>query len=211
MNAIIRPSSHDEWMERELDTSAFAWLDRQSPDGRATGSTPAGWECSVWIAHAMHETDALPGDVSWNDLKHHPELHAGLPPEAEITSGRGWSQTPNPGWRRVRWSELGRRRGVDPFAGLAVEYCFAYLDVHDVFAFDRSWPLNLDRPAEGSLDPEQYLRLIDNLCAVVGPDSTCFAYYSHMAVLRFTDGFDPFDPADEQLLFRGATPSWRRS
>jgi hypothetical protein len=193
---------HDAGVERILDMSVLEWLDQHSPDNRTTGSTPIGWESSAWIAHAIYETDDLPGDLSWNDLNQRPELLEALPPERDRSSGNGWSQTPKPGWRRLTWAELAGRSGVDAFAGLADEQTFAYWDT-DLREWMLSWPINIDGASDGSLDPALYHRLVEHLVATAGRDAACFALYDVMATIAHVAGSGQLDPPADRLLLRG--------
>ena len=47
-----------------------------------------------------------------------------------------------------------------------------------------SWPANIAPPGEGSLDREQFVRLVDHLAAVTpeGDRATCFALYAMVMV-----------------------------
>jgi hypothetical protein len=186
-----------------LDTRALDWLERRCP-GDSTTDGDSGWERSVWILNAMYETDELPGGLSHNDARLIEEaagisaVPQDLPALAEIMSratliggGLGWSERPGAGWRRLRWSELGRRLNVDPFG--------KYLD-HGSFPY-QSWPINTAPPTEGSLDRQQYSRLLEHLDdATPGGDSTCFAFYGLLAAYALLEGDDPVGTG---TLYRG--------
>jgi hypothetical protein len=195
-------------MRRVLDGRALGWLERRSPGGSATGFAAAGWDQSVWVPHAMYETDDLPGGVSHDDERRMEEA-AGIsnvpvdqPVLAEINSratltggGLGWSEHPGPGWRRLPWGELGVRLGIDPFTQFGDGHPFPY----------RSWPVNIDPPTEGSLDREQYRRLIEHLdAATPGADSSCFAFYSMLTANALLDVEDA-DALGGAALYRGLT------
>jgi hypothetical protein len=172
---------------------ALAWLNERTPDGGFTGYDPADWEAKVWIVHAMYETDELPSDVTHDDL-HRMELAAGTREpamlgdinledvlvEAKVVgSSLGSSWRPGPGWRRLLWSELAARLDHDPY-GLDVPPCLRS------FPYS-SWPVNIAPPAEGSLDREQFVRLLDHFADVseAGYRTTCFAYRSPLASRDF--------------------------
>lgn len=146
----------------------------------------SSWEASVWILHAMYETAELPAGISHDDV-HRMERAAGVTEPAmigdvdveEVLAGAqvvgsalGRSGWPGPGWERLRWSELAKRLGVDPFA-IDVPPCLRS------FPYS-SWSANIAPPGEGSLDREQFLRLLENLAAVTpGRDRAgCFAFYA---------------------------------
>jgi hypothetical protein len=180
-------------MERIWDARALGWLERRCP-GDSTTECDSGWERSVWILNAMYETDELPGGLSHNDgrlieeaagisaIPQDPPALAGIMARATLTGGGlGWSEHPGPGWRRVSWSELGRRLDVNPFG--------QYLD-HGSFPYE-SWPINIAPPTEGSLDREQYSRLLEHLDdATPGADSTCFAFYGLIAANTLVESDD---------------------
>jgi hypothetical protein len=121
-----------------------------------------------------------------------------LPPEHEITSGHGWSEVPKPGWRRLRWAELGTRLNVDPFSRLVMRS--EERDGGNAFGFG-SWPIRIDPPPEGSLDRGQYLRLVEHLTANTPDDgSTCLAHYGPLATSAFVAGREG---RETRLLYRG--------
>jgi len=78
---------------------------------------------------------------------------------------------------------LAERRGVDPFAGRRPP-------ASDAFPY-KSWPVNIDPPAEGSLDREQFARLRKLLSVITdgGDNAECFCWYSPFA----TSGFEALD------------------
>jgi hypothetical protein len=169
--------------------STLAWLDERTGEGGFTGYDPAGWDAKVWIGHAMYETDELPGGITHDDVQRM-ELAAGTKEPAMIGdinleemlaegkvigSSLGASGWPGPGWRRLRWSELAARLDHDPYA-LDVPPCLRS------FPYS-SWPANIVPPAEGSLDREQFVGLLDHLAELseVGYQTTCNAYYSPLA------------------------------
>jgi hypothetical protein len=138
----------------------------------------------------MYETDHLPGNVTHDDLDC--SVRAANPPprttigavdlgallDATTDTGvpLGRSASPGPGWQRLTWSELAERLRIDPFAG------GRWPGIRS-FPFS-SWPANIRPPAEGSLDRDQFLALLDRLVAFTpsGHEATCFAFYAACAV-----------------------------
>lgn len=113
---------------------ALEWIRAAAGGGNEwVGFDVAGWDASVWILHAMYETDRLPESLIYDDERKI-ELAAGLiedPPELAgvldgavlIGGGLGPSAAPGQGWRRLRWQELAERLGQRPdrrAAGLSV-------------------------------------------------------------------------------------------
>jgi hypothetical protein len=164
----------------EAPEQVLAWLSRADESGSLTGFDPNGWETSVWILNAMYETHRLPGGLTYEDLR---RIEAGagsgqasreepldvvLADAVAVGASLGRSAWPGPGWERLRWSELANRLDVDPF-GRRLPPCgqsFPYA----------SWPANIAPPAEGSLDREQFVRLIDRLGSA-GTVSDVLAFY----------------------------------
>ena len=50
-------------MRRVDEPELFDWLIPDPETVNATGVDQSGWEASVWIPHAMYETDELPGGL----------------------------------------------------------------------------------------------------------------------------------------------------
>jgi hypothetical protein len=144
----------------------------------------------------MYETQALPSGLTHDEVW---RIEDAVVPSnegttefeqrlAEITrdsvvigGALGRSGWPGPGWVRLRWSELGVRLGIDPYA-LDVPPCFRSFPY-------RSWPVNIAPPAEGSLDREQFNRLLVHLAAMSddGWHTECTCYYSPL----WSGGTDP--------------------
>lgn len=181
-----------ERLSQPAGVTALAWLDERT-DGGFTGYDAAGWEGKVWIVHAMYETNEMPGGITHDDI-HRIELAAGarepamlgdvnldevLSEATVIGSSLGASGWPGTGWRRLLWSELAARLGVDPY-DLDVPPCLRS------FPYS-SWPANIAPPAEGSLDREQFVRLLDHLAEVSadGYQTMCTAYCSPLASSDF--------------------------
>jgi hypothetical protein len=96
----------------------------------------------------------------------------------------GRTQRPGPGWERLLWRELGDRVGADPLAG-------RFPPSSDPFPYS-TWPANISPPGEGSLDHEQFVRLLSALAAVETAGEV-FAFYGKAASGDF----------DTQTLFYG--------
>lgn len=157
------------------------------------GLDAVGWSASLWILHPMRETDELPADITWTEAR---RLHRtgrgrrrlGVVAEyldwlALNENARSLTQPPIGGWRRLTWRDLWRRSDVDPdqLEGYPSDGWFPSL------GWPPSWPVNIDGPDEGSLDREQFLRLVEHLAAVSprGRDEECFAYYAYLAAIEF--------------------------
>ncbi len=168
--------------------AALGWL----AGSGLTGFAPYGWEASVWLLHSMYETEQIPSGISHDEV-HRIQRSAGDPNASTgyaridelIDTGTviggvlGPSRDPGSGWRRLRWRELAQRLDVDPF-DLEVPPCFRSFPY-------QSWPANIAPPAEGSLDLEQFDRLLDHLArsSLDGWDTTCTAYRSAVATGNF--------------------------
>jgi len=154
-----------------------------------TGYDATGWDATVWVLHAMYETDEMPSDIT-QDENHRIGLATGaVEPEmigeinvdevfadATVTGvGLGASGWPGPGWRRLFWRELAARLDVDPYA-TDLPPCYRSFPY-------KSWPLNIAPPAEGSLDREQFLFLLDRLAEASrdGNRTVCRAYRAPLA------------------------------
>ena len=200
---LAAPSDADNaQVKRVADPQLLEWLEDRAPEGGdVTGYDATGWEASVWILHAMYETEHLPGSVTHDDVRRIERAAGAIEPveigeidleellsdATLVGSALGRSGWPGPGWHRLLWSELARRLGVDPFT----------IDVPPSlrsFPYS-SWPANLAPPAEGSLDREQFLRLVEHLASITpaGHEASCIAFYAMLSVGEF----------DEHLVYRG--------
>lgn len=191
-------------MKRIDDRRLLDWLEDRAPEGNSgTGYDASGWEASIWILHAMYETDTLPSDITYDEA-HRIKLAAGASEPEQIGEAKleealsgatliggalGRSQRPGSGWERLFWSDLAKRLDLDPFA-IDFPPCFRS------FPYD-SWPVNIQPPAEGSLNREQYQRLVEHLVSVTTEvrQANCVAFYSCLA------GSDPHT----EVIFEGAT------
>jgi len=182
-------------VKRVTDQRLLDWVDGRAPDGHiSTGYDATGWETSIWVLHAMYETEHMPDGVTHDDVDRAERAAHSLPPtmigaldvgavlDATTATGvpLGRSAWPGRGWQRLRWTELARRLQVDPFA----------VDVAPgtrSFPYS-SWPVNVRPPAEGSLDREQFLRLVDLLAASTPARNVrCVAFYAPCAVGQYEE------------------------
>jgi len=194
-------------VERFTDPHVLDWLSDRVPEGDDVASSDAGgfdatgWESSVWILHAMYETDEFPSDLTHDDVVRI-YLAAGIKPmklgeltdadSYRILRAAGIEPVPSAGppdgadWRRLLWSDLASRLGVDPHAtGVPPS--------HQSFPYG-SWPATIEPPTEGSLDRAEFLRLVDHLTSVMlsGHDANCVAFYSEMSAF------------DAPVIYKGA-------
>jgi len=188
---------------RWVDASSkngFRWLDADLERDGLTGYDAVEWPAWTWIVNAMYETAALPDGLTHDDVRRIEEGAGTQEPlvfgavdlrellrDATLTGqGLGWSSAP-PGWERLRWSELAMRFDEFELYRPNVPPC------HLSFPFE-SWPVNIQPPTEGSLDVEQFIRLVDRLSefSAEGATTQCFAYYTPLGAPRF----------DEVTLFR---------
>jgi hypothetical protein len=196
-NAYMRLVDPDE---------ALAWVRANPGDGDEwVGFNPLGWPAAAWILHVIYETDDLPGAMTHND-EFQIERAAGLDPRGRDGAGLdalipgiyaigaplGPSRAPGSGWRRLLWTELSARLGVnpirdDPWPG------------HRSFPF-KSWPSNIRPPGEGTLDVQQLRRLLDHLIDISDPESECYAFFGRIPSGR-TD-----EQTEEPLTYCGALP-----
>jgi hypothetical protein len=200
------------------DPEALRWLAARTAEpeqGEVCGYDAGGWAAATWILNAMYEHPDRPAGVTYDDVeKAAPErrrrwrwIRRGfarvdvletLGALTGVTLGRtGW---PGAGWRRLLWSELGDRLGVDPMApGAPGPRSFPYV----------SWPLSIEPPGEGSLDREQFERLVSLLAgrSSDGGRTRCVAFYGmlhsddltrRVVTSRLDDLVDLYD--DEDVL-----------
>jgi hypothetical protein len=178
-------------VRRVNDPRLLDWLEEQAADGdAATGYDLRGWEANTWILHAMYETEHVPDGITYDDLDRADRAANPLPPtligaadlgavlDATTDTGvpLGRSASPGRGWRRLLWIELAERLQIDPFSRNM------WPGIRS-FPFT-SWPANIRPPAEGSLDRDQFLVLLDHLDASTlgGSRAACLAFYAGCAV-----------------------------
>jgi hypothetical protein len=189
-------------VERVDATGLLDWLDGTGDD--FLGFDPLLWEANAWILHALYETDEVPAGLTHDDV-HRIERAAGtaapvatgdarvdavldeiLDDAVVIGGSLGKSRAPGRGWRRLRWEELLRRLDAPPLVAYPTYDSFPY----------RSWPASIRPPAEGSLDREQLVRLVELLGEESGADADCFAFFARLP-------FGNLDDDEPQVLYRG--------
>jgi hypothetical protein len=176
------------------DRGQMSWLVEHDDGHWSHGYDASGWDASVWILHAMYEHPELPGGLSHDDVRRI-ELGAGtverhvvagvdlddhLAAEGGVWTGvqSGPTSRPGPEWGRLRWVELAERLRV-PFPDQDFPPCQRW------FPYE-SWPTAIAPPGEGSLDWEQYLRLLDHL-AQMSEDANETEVFAFVCVLRCRD------------------------
>ena len=181
--------------------AALEWLQDSEGGDDWCGFDPTGWRASVWVLHAMYESEELPGGLTHDD-EHQIELASGmvepqffgevnvdelLKDAVVVGAPLGRSSHPGRGWRRLKWAELREQLGLGPLAGYPNHATFPY----------RSWPANIRPPAEGTLDREQFVRLLEHLAEVSpdGADCECLSFFGRLA-------FGNLGQDDDQALFR---------
>ncbi|QES51653.1 hypothetical protein DEJ50_31190 [Streptomyces venezuelae] len=166
------------------------WLAELCEDDGILGFPVPGRPDAAWVLNPMYESELGPGVVSHDELLRADiaagdiEVPSGVggvdfsqsPVGVATGGGLGRAEHPGPGWRRLRWAELAERTG-DPV--VAEGQSPSYLSAPDGRLADRSWPVGIRPPTEGSLDRETWNRLIRILTdfAPDGPDTRCFAYF----------------------------------
>lgn len=95
-----------------------------------------------------------------------------------ITTGvpLGRSYQPSHEWNRILWRDLAQRVG-SPIADSGVPPCSRW------FPFD-SWPTTIRPPAEGGLDWESFVAMVDVLSehSALGPNTRVFCLYARLAI-----------------------------
>jgi hypothetical protein len=135
-------------VKRIPGAEALQWLEERDPGGAITGYDLDGWNASVWILHAMYETNDLPVGISHDDIAKI-ELAAQLDPS--VTRRPIRDAVPQLDWKRLSWVDLAKRLDVELTAG------DRYPTLNPLLF--ESWPINIDGPDEGSLDEEQLAAL----------------------------------------------------
>jgi hypothetical protein len=165
------------------------WLAARTTGDGFTGYDTSGWADTIWVLHAMYENRDLPTDTTYDDKA---RAEAGLPPASSsdasgcnarlIGCPGGESRWPGPGWERLQWATLAERKSIQLFSD-GVLPCFR------TFRFG-SWPLSIRPPAEGSLDWEQLVAVVEHLCSIsdAGMATACYAYYSNLVARDWEAG-----------------------
>ena len=168
-------------------TAALSWV--KAAQGRGsewTGFDPSGWEARAWILHAIHENVEAPTSLTRTEVTKI-ELAAG-----GAKTAFGDVKPPGEEWTRVRWTELAARWEVDPFQVLPGPGAFRYTEA--------SWPANIHGPCEGSLDREQFGRLVQHLAQESCPDFECVAFYSRSSVGDFDEEMTVYGGALDEMV-----------
>lgn len=147
-----------------------------------TGLDGVGWDADAWILHAMYEMQEHATETTYDDIDRvegRPSLSR-LPDDMHevfsestltgVVGGlTGW---PGSKWTRLRWRDLLTLLNTEPPAE-------ERYPSDQWFPFS-SWPVSIAPPGEGSLDREQFLRLLEHLAVASrdGWECTCFAYYA---------------------------------
>ncbi|BCJ75450.1 hypothetical protein CS0771_49940 [Catellatospora sp. IY07-71] len=172
----------DGWRETHLDEAG--WLAELCPGGEWTGYDPGPRPDAAWILHAMYEWESGPTETTHQQVREslldadlvEPELLGGINLDewgvVDTGGALGRSQHPGPGWRRLRWAELAARTG-EPVVTPGTKPSFRSLPGSHP---DASWPASIEPPAEGSLDREGWVRLLELLVAWSGADTPVLAY-----------------------------------
>ncbi|MEU7632907.1 hypothetical protein AB0C34_23440 [Nocardia sp. NPDC049220] len=179
--------------------------DRELVSWLGTPETEPGWcgykidsrSDAVWLLHAMYEHDSGATELTYHQQRQHrlaggleePTIIPGIDLDAEtivIGNGLGRSGHPGPDWNRLRWSELATR--LDSPAVDEGQYP-SYRSLSGAHP-NRSWPVRIRPPAEGSLDRESWTTLIDILIAWPpgGADTPCVAYFGPAVSGEFDTG-----------------------
>lgn len=164
------------------------------------GTSASGWEASVWILHAMYENAEIPPSLSHDDVERIERAAEGKQLRqfdgtidsldnlgTLVGSAVGASASPGRDWKRLMWAELAERLGCDLPPPEFPTYATFSLG---------SWPASIQPPATGSLDLEQFERLLRHLSdhSAGGEETECIWWYSWLHVLRMPP---------EALVYRG--------
>jgi len=150
--------------------TALAWLTAE--DDGWTGFDPTGWPATIWILHAMWESDR---PTTRTHHEAHPGPHTmvrGVDLDERSTNTGiplGFVTDPGPGWHRLSWRDLTGRLELSPESMMDAPPC------HRWFPY-RSWPASIQPPPEGSLDEVSLTALIRLLD---GPP--CYVYFAQFA------------------------------
>lgn len=210
---VMRRIEGEEAADRMRWLSGPRWPVTYGTRDGATGyDRTDGWAAAVWVLHAMYERpESVPG-LTHHELRQQaiaagmiaPDVVDGLNLDERTTTtgvALGFTYQPGPPWRRLTWSELGRRDGFDFWAveGHWPELRYtAQRDWADSVVMPErsrprilptsasSWPACILPPPEGSLDEESLTALIAVLARHTSPDTLrdSVAYYSPVTFLQ---------------------------
>lgn len=170
---------HEHWL---------AWLAEGVEGGGFCGFDRDGWEASRWILNSIFEDPSASDGVTHDD-RHRGRAQTGLEHPIEkilddagaivVGSALGMGLPRSPNTRRLLWSELAQRLGID-FAGQTVPPCLRWFPY-------RSWPVGIRPPDEGSLDRESLKTLVSWLAdqSHDGAGTTCVGYFTPMIRANF--------------------------
>jgi hypothetical protein len=212
-------------VELLTELQEIQWLTESAknlPGHGYAGYSPEIGEASTWILHAMYESQDDMPDITHDEWYHlqvergmeEPLDMPGLNPESVTILGfqTGRTSRPSSNYKRLRWSE--RASQVDaPMASSGVPPCFRWFP-------DKSWPVRIRPPAEGSLDRESYLLLVQHLIAVSprAGANECFVLYAPLStgdmegppVLYYGQLAELSDHYDHNDCIAGPTNIWPR-
>ena len=155
----------------------LSWLAAETRGNGLCGFDRNGWESSRWVLHSIREDPSVDSNMTLDDLN---RQRAAMSLEERFKAIRDdEAATPSEDCKRVRWSELAERLGVE-FAALPVPPCYRWFP-------HASWPAAVWGPSEGSLDHESLNNLGDFL-VTQSPDgeaTNCIGYLTPIASRDF--------------------------
>jgi hypothetical protein len=175
-------------VEPVTELQDIQWLTesaKDSPGHGYAGYSPEIGDASTWILHAMYESQSDNPDITYDERYHlqvergerEPLVVPGLNPESVTILGIpiGRTTRPSSNYKRLRWSERAYHVNA-PMASSGVPPCFRWFP-------DESWPARIRPPAEGSIDRESYLLLVQHLIAVSPRAGTneCFVLFAPLS------------------------------
>jgi hypothetical protein len=164
-----------------VSEGTFDWIIRPLGQDRLLGGMPAPWmPAGVRILHAMWEAPGSTHEVSHHEAHVAAVIAGDLKPDmvgnvdmntvGRVTGIRLEMERPPRGWRRLWWSEVADRIGIQLDARQGV------LEAHlRPFTQEGSWPASVLPPPEGTLDTESFTALTQIL-----------AGYTHGPTIAYT-------------------------
>jgi hypothetical protein len=152
-----------------------SWLfDAGNTDFLGTGVETPGFESKALILHAMWEHPEGHGHVSVDEAEKMAISRGGIEPliigdvnvsERSVATGIPIGATSRPvGWKRIRWTELAHRWGVE----LALDLSVLPISCFQSRLKSGSWPAGILPPPAGSLDSETHAALLGILKPYTG-------------------------------------------